>query len=729
MRSSAALLSLWVLAGCQINGSVTPPLPSGPPPTCDSSTASSSTAPFSFGGSGGCIDQVTQSLEALATALRFSDRYETQRVLNTNSGRLMDSYSLAAGRFEYAHALDMTGAGQIIMIRDDGFDMTHDEFGGKTILYEGGRSASTVTIAAHGTAVASLAAGSASFGTSIGAAPDATLLVSSWTDERSDATAVRAAKTAGAVVMNNSWGYTCAGDPFNECGINDYGVSFLPFATRSAFLDYAGDEGVVVFSISNEETQTQATYMAALPMHFPALEEGWLAVINLSRDFDESITDHFTDGASGVALISSGCMEAARWCIAADGTSTIALANDTNGYTTGTGTSYAAPRVSGAVAILAQAFPTLSVSELRNRLLVTADNGFFTAGDPLIQTMTFAEGFTHDYHWDYGHGFVDLRAALLPIGALSTRASRGTEVSLEAPLLVSGSGVGAAPRAALAQITLAARDQLGGMFGADASQFAARTIDDRSHLAGLSALSQRNLAVERTAGRNLEDAVFDQGKTVSLQVTPELVLDTRLPVTDTDMVAARLTYEGDYLGGDLSLGVSHLQASSDPIGLSQIAGNNVASDASALQLGWSTNLSDQLSFNLNAMAGLSRPNAGSDFVQLNEVGYSDLGFGITRSGLLRDGDRISLTFRQPLAATDGAARLQLETLDDSGKATLSDIHIDLAPGAREYEIGVEYQTRGPFGTEWQFSATHTENAGHSAGQSAVNIDAAVQLRF
>ena len=136
-----------------------------------------------------------------------------------------------------------------------------------------------------------------------------------------------------------------------------------------------------------------------------------------------------------------------------------------------------------------------------------------------------------------------------------------------------------------------------------------------------------------------------------------------------------------------------------------------------------------MSFNINALAGLSHPNTASAFAQLSDVHYSDVGVAISQTGVFGESDRLSFTLRQPLAVTLGSAKMQLETLDSSGKATMSDININLAPEAREFEIGVEYLSPGPFGTEWQFSATHTENAGHSYGQSATNFDAAVQLRF
>jgi len=75
--------------------------------------------------------------------------------------------------------------------------------------------------------------------------------------------------------------------------------------------------------------------------------------------------------------------------------------------------------------------------------------------------MTFAEGITHDYHWIYGHGFLDVRAALLPIGSISARAKDGKSISMYQPLLVSGQATGDALQATLSDVSIYAKDVMG----------------------------------------------------------------------------------------------------------------------------------------------------------------------------------------------------------------------------------------------------------------------------
>ena len=71
----------------------------------------------------------------------------------------------------------------------------------------------------------------------------------------------------------------------------------------------------------------------------------------------------------------------------------------------------AAPVVSGAVALLSEAFPNHTPAQLVDRILASANNDFFTA----TGTTSFANGITHGYNAEFGHGIVDLEKALQPI--------------------------------------------------------------------------------------------------------------------------------------------------------------------------------------------------------------------------------------------------------------------------------------------------------------------------
>jgi len=718
-RIAYVSISGLLLAGCQ---SSVVGIPSFNPPTsteaatgCTANGTTTSTASFSFGGTGGCVTEITANHENAANQIRLSAAYQAKVVANYGAGFGFNSFSLAAGRIEYAHAIDITGQGKIIAIRDQGYDTSHQELSDKTIYYSGGTTKDTIAFSSHGTAVAGLAAGSDTY---IGAAPDAMLLLSSWNDE-SDASSVLTAEANGAIVQNNSWGYVCDGDAFDECGVNDYGANILSSSYRTALRNYAGDEGIVVFSASNRENQTQATIMAALPVLMPELEEGWLSVINVARRYDATYDDQFRDRASDISLISSGCLEAARWCIAADGTARVAVAGDPDGYTIGSGTSYAAPRVSGAIALLSQAFPTLSAKELRNRLLVTADNDFFASDTENTSTMTFAEGITHDYHWIYGHGFLDVRAALLPIGSISARAKDGKSISMDQPLLVSGQATGDAVQATLSDVSIYAKDIMGGGFAVKAAPLATTLSKTPTPLWQDPELRSRSVSSFDNAN----------GQTIPVLANLPANLDLLIPVTPDGDVGARLSTATQFASGDISLGVSQIAKGRNDMGLSMVGGEAVTANQIALEMGWQGALGNGMQIGLLGLAGVSRNPDSAFLSNMDSIRYSALTVNVTQKNVLTRGDRLNLFARQPVAVTSGSAVFSIETADDSGKATLSDIALDFAPSDREVEIGFDYETHGNYGETWRFAASRSFNAGNVSGASAIDLGATLSLSF
>ena len=121
------------------------------------------------------------------------------------------------------------------------------------------------------------------------------------------------------------------------------------------------------------------------PARFPELQGHWLHVVALDR-------------YGTIAAFSNGCGAAQAWCIAAPGTHIVAPnMGDPNGKQVGSGTSFAAPMVSGAAAILKSAFPNLSARQVVTLLLMSANKeGHFSNSDV------------------YGRGMLDLEAATRP---------------------------------------------------------------------------------------------------------------------------------------------------------------------------------------------------------------------------------------------------------------------------------------------------------------------------
>ena len=393
------------------------------------------------------------AFEDAARNLRRSEIYQRQdlrwREQGSTSSSFYESYSLASARIEYAHAIGLTGAGQTISIVDEGFLITHESIADRIA---GGDAGDAEDRRWHGTAVASVAAGNSP--DMIGVAPGATLLTGLYDSPRSLADATNLARISGAVVQNNSWGF-----PDYKANSSDFQRLFVRggYGTYLTALQNYTQNGVVVFAAENTRNNRVAGLMEALPAFVPELEAGWLSVISGVPQFDN-------ERILSAQRMSAPCLEAARWCITADGTWNAANAGGNDDYRLSVGTSFAAPMVSGAIALLAEAFPDLTPHDLRARLIATANNDFvdFNASGRL--EVVPGSGFYHDYSTEWGHGFLDVRASLMPIGTPVAVMANGTTRSGDQPLFIGGGATGDAVARSLARTPVLVTDALGGDF-------------------------------------------------------------------------------------------------------------------------------------------------------------------------------------------------------------------------------------------------------------------------
>lgn len=165
----------------------------------------------------------------------------------------------------------------------------------------------------------------------------------------------------GARIINISWGTNA---PITDVPREEILTYFS--APVSAYRGAVQSGALLVWAAGNNALD-QPNVEAGLPHLFPELERGWLAVV--------------AAGPGYLAGYSNFCGVAKNWCLTAPGggdwldefpEDPIVVADKNGGYTKVSGTSVAAPHVSGAATLVWQMFPFFSADQVRQTLLGTA---------------------------------------------------------------------------------------------------------------------------------------------------------------------------------------------------------------------------------------------------------------------------------------------------------------------------------------------------------------------
>ncbi len=645
--------------------------------------------------------------EALAEQLRTEDRrytIQSNRWRRSSTSPVYESYPLASARTEYAHAVGLSGAGQVVSVIDAGFLTSHEALAGLELSFPLG----SVPVDRHGTGVASVIAGHSN--QMIGVAPGAQLALAGFGTHDALAEVMRDAARRGAVAQNNSWGYEIDATQRNFDAV--FGTDNPYF---EALADYAR-EGVVVFAASNDATRTRSTLMEALPALRPELEPGWLAVVNAVPEFD-------SERVLSAQLISSGCLDAARWCLAADGAWMMAGSQWTQDYRFSTGTSFAAPQVAGALALLGEAFPDLGPHELRARLLASADNGFFEHDG----AVELAPGVFHGYSTEFGHGFLDVRAALLPIGRTIVPAESGGGVEVGEPVVVAGAAVGDAVTRALSAHDVLVTDALGGGFQVGAEALVARALPEPLFDGRLASLGAAELGV--SAARDGADVLGALSGTRIMLSDPDGALDVSVVAPASGAGTADFGLGIRRVGDGFGFGVTLLRDASGSVGLSPLGDGAGASWAATLDLEATARLSARTELSVFGQVGTMSAPDGNAYARATAAGFAGLGLDLTRRDAFRRGDRIGAGLALPTALTSGQAAMTLPVARDGGAVRFAPVGVDLAPQDREMRLSLSYSA--PLGRGWNMVAegVHSVNRGHVSGATDTGALLGFQARF
>ncbi len=303
-------------------------------------------------------------------------RVESTPATPRGSGVALD-YGLSAGQLEQigvpgAHEMGLHGEGVVVAVFDAGFDtLSHEAFAAMSIVdrhdFVNGdddvANGSDRGEGSHGTMTLSVLGGYAP-GHLIGPAFNATFIIAKTEDTTSEtpveednwAAAAEWAEARGADVISSSLGYT-EFDP----GFASYTPADLDgltaISTRAA--DLAALRGVVVVnSAGNEGLSLQHNTLVA-----PSDGRLVLAVAAVTS----------TGQRIGFSSVGPSADGRIKPDVAAQGVSVVAAAPSTaSGYARVNGTSFSCPLTAGVAALLVQAQPAASVTEIGDALRSTA---------------------------------------------------------------------------------------------------------------------------------------------------------------------------------------------------------------------------------------------------------------------------------------------------------------------------------------------------------------------
>ena len=314
-----------------------------------------------------------------------------------------------------------TGKGITIGFVDTGIDTSLSEFAGRIDSRSqdvaGSRGMGDPT--GHGTAIVGIAAGARNDWGIQGVAYDATIFMaradngcpaSCTYDPDNVAQGIDAARAAGARVINLSMGG-------NES-------SAIADAVKRA-----ANAGIVVIITAGNVGTDPSDLARQLANVAPSnvIIVGALGVTNPDGTVNYDRPATWTTPAAGSQ---NSFLSAPGWLVG--GTS----APSASGYDLFSGTSFAAPVVTGAIALLAQAFPTLTAQQLVTLLYVTADD----LGAPGVDTI-------------YGRGRLNIGRAFQPVGTMRIADTGRSLVSGDQAIMPAAAG-DAARNGRLAAIAL-----------------------------------------------------------------------------------------------------------------------------------------------------------------------------------------------------------------------------------------------------------------------------------
>ena len=478
---------------------------------------------------------------------------------------------------------------------------------------------------------------------------------------------------------------------------------------------------------------------------------------------EESLRRHVvavvaTDRRGRVASFSNRCGVAAKWCIAAPGVDIpIAYSKDgSRGYATASGTSLAAPHVTGGLAVMKHWFRgQLANEDLLARLYSTAR----MTPDPVpsggsCPAHLDLDGDLGDCELssELGRGLMDLGAATAPVGTTSIvlgGSAAGGGLPAMSSRIAPGGPVGDALRHGLAGHEIAVFDRLGAPFWIDAARF----VQDRPPAAGTARLSRwldGAAGAPRTRGEGGYRRSAMAGPSGNeLRVGFGAPSGAHVAGLVSGPAAAELRL------GSASLSTFGSTGSGGEAGLHAVDGNahglamswEPADDDARVRAGWigetntflgstaegafgrlSSDLlfvgaaesfeADGWRFGVAAEFGWATLDAaGGMFAGTDTAAYSSAFSAEIVRPLARGTLRLSL--EQPLRIENGSMEMSFPAgRTPDGAVASRRIAIGLEPSGRQLDFGIDWTGRLGAGAVWRVGAVLSREPGHDADRDA-----------
>ena len=285
-----------------------------------------------------------------------------------------------------AYAQGYTGLGQTVGVLDSPVRVTHPELAGKADTIDVAADWEEITHGSHVTGI--IAARRDGIGMH-GVAFDADIWAGAVLDRPNEDDLDLESYFAShpeVRIFNNSWGSSTFVDMYDyendrEYTPEDYFGGILPQMPDAYFIaNYAGEhpETVSVFASGNEG-HTSPNFPSATPKYMGQGDlANWINVgaINANKGVTQNDDRTLELNAASIPFFTNLAKGSELYTVMAPGSNIYSLNSADNGYMLDSGTSMAAPVVSGALALVAQAYPWMTGKQLADSVLTTANNSF-----------------------------------------------------------------------------------------------------------------------------------------------------------------------------------------------------------------------------------------------------------------------------------------------------------------------------------------------------------------